>query len=77
MPYRLPRNRMEQAEYNRRLQARFNATRRTAPAAPASVEQPRDPIAALRELGELHDSGMLNDDEFAAAKAKLIAADGP
>ena len=73
MPYRLPRNRMEQAEYNRHLQARFNATRRVPPAAPASVEQPRDPVAALRELGALHQSGMLTDDEFAAAKSKLLA----
>ena len=26
----------------------------------------------LKQLGELHSAGVLNDDEFAAAKAKLI-----
>ena len=29
-------------------------------------------IARLKELGQLHDSGVLNDEEFAAAKAKLL-----
>jgi len=38
-------------------------------AAPAEV----DPIARLRELGELHDQGILTDQEFAAQKAKLLA----
>ena len=72
MPYRLPRNRMEQAEYNRQLQARFNATRRaSSPPAP----EPVDPVAALRELGALHNEGMLSDEEFAAAKAKVIGTD--
>ncbi len=37
-----------------------------APAAP-------DPIAQLKELGELHASGVLTDEEFAAQKAKLLA----
>jgi Short C-terminal domain len=38
-----------------------------APAQPAE-----DPIAKLKELGELHDSGVLTDEEFAAQKAKLL-----
>ena len=38
-----------------------------APAAPAA-----DPIAQLKELGALHDQGVLTDDEFAAQKAKLL-----
>ena len=37
------------------------------PAAPAA-----DPIAQLKELGELHQSGVLSDEEFAAQKAKLL-----
>jgi Short C-terminal domain len=37
-----------------------------APAAPSiDMEQ-------LKQLGELHTAGVLNDDEFAAAKAKLL-----
>ena len=40
-----------------------------APAAPAGGE---DNIAKLKELGELHQSGVLTDEEFAAQKAKLL-----
>ena len=39
-----------------------------APAAPAV-----DPIQQLKELGALHEQGILTDDEFAAQKAKLLA----
>jgi len=39
-----------------------------APAAPAES----DMISQLKQLGELHDSGVLTDDEFAAQKAKLL-----
>jgi hypothetical protein len=44
-----------------------------APAAPAASPS-EDPIAKLKQLGELHDSGVLTDEEFASAKAKLLAA---
>jgi hypothetical protein len=71
MPFGLPRGRTQQAAYNRELQAKFQSTRRVAPAAPAAAEP--DPITALKELGELHQSGVLSDDEFATAKAKLLA----
>jgi hypothetical protein len=40
-----------------------------APAQPAGGE---DTIAQLKELGELRDSGVLTDEEFAAQKAKLL-----
>jgi hypothetical protein len=40
-----------------------------APPAPAA-----DPIAQLKELGELRDSGVLSDDEFAAQKAKILGS---
>ena len=40
-----------------------------APAAPA----PSAPIDQLKELGELHASGVLTDEEFAAQKAKLLS----
>jgi hypothetical protein len=68
MPFALPRNRSEQGAYNRQLQERFDSTRRVAPAVPA-----RDPLADLEQLGELHRSGVLTDQEFADAKAKLLA----
>lgn len=69
MPFALPRNRTEQAAYNRQLQEQFAATRRVPPAEPAG----HDPLRDLRELGELHQSGVLSDAEFASAKAKLLA----
>jgi hypothetical protein len=72
MPFSLPRNRSEQAAYNRHLQDRFDSTRRVAPAVPAPAT-PRDPVAGLTQLGELHQAGVLTDQEFADAKAKLLA----
>jgi len=39
------------------------------PAAPAGP----DPIEQLKELGALHDQGVLTDDEFAQQKARLLA----
>ncbi len=33
-----------------------------------------DPVAQLRELGELHQSGILTDEEFAAQKAKVLGS---
>jgi Short C-terminal domain len=38
-----------------------------APAAPTT-----DPIAQLKELGELRESGVLTEEEFTAQKAKLL-----
>ncbi len=37
------------------------------PAAPAA-----DPIQQLKELGELHQSGVLTDEEFAVQKSKIL-----
>jgi hypothetical protein len=31
-----------------------------------------DPIAQLKELGALHEQGILTDEEFAAQKAKIL-----
>ena len=42
--------------------------------APAYQEPPpaADPIEQLKELGQLHEQGVLTDEEFAAQKAKLL-----
>jgi putative oligomerization/nucleic acid binding protein len=40
--------------------------------APAPAAGGGDTIAQLKELGELHASGVLTDEEFAAQKAKLL-----
>ena len=76
MPYSLPRNRTDQAAYNRQLQDKFAATRRVPPALPApeAPPTPRDPVADLQALAALHQAGTLTDDEFAAAKAKVLAS---
>lgn len=42
-----------------------------APAAPAPAAE-GDPIERLKELAQLHDSGVLTDQEFADAKAKIL-----
>jgi hypothetical protein len=39
-----------------------------APAAPAAS----DPMAEIQKLAQLHSAGALTDEEFAAAKAKLL-----
>jgi hypothetical protein len=47
-----------------------------APAAPAPVAEASsaDRMAALKDLGELHASGVLTDAEFAAEKARILAS---
>ena len=41
-------------------------------APPPPAEPAADPIAQLKELGELHTQGILTDEEFAAQKAKIL-----
>lgn len=49
------------------MQAQMGAMQSQAP-------PPADDLTAkLKQLAELHSSGILSDDEFAAAKAKLLA----
>jgi hypothetical protein len=47
-----------------------------APAPPPAAAAPAGPsmIDQLKELGELKNQGILTEDEFAAQKAKLLAA---
>ena len=41
--------------------------------APAPAAAPEDPtVAQLQKLAELHNQGILSDEEFAAAKAKAL-----
>jgi hypothetical protein len=67
----------QQAEVNDQAQAAYAATQAPAPApapvAPAPAPAATgDTTAELERLASLHQSGALTDDEFAAAKAKLL-----
>jgi Short C-terminal domain len=42
------------------------------PPAPAAAQP--DPVEQLKRLGELKSQGILTDEEFAAAKAKILSA---
>jgi hypothetical protein len=45
-----------------------------APPQQAPPQQSVDPVHQLKELGQLRDSGVLTEEEFAAQKAKLLAS---
>jgi hypothetical protein len=42
------------------------------PAAPAAGGMSQDQINQLTQLGQLHEQGVLTDEEFAAQKAKIL-----
>ena len=52
-------------------QAAANAARRRRPRPPRPAEDPT--ITKIRELAALKDQGILTEEEFASAKAKLLA----
>jgi len=65
---------MERAAAGRaQTQADTQAYRQQAAPAPAPSGGGDDMLAQLDRLGQLHASGVLDDAEFAAAKAKLLA----
>ncbi|HMF83570.1 MAG TPA: SHOCT domain-containing protein [Acidimicrobiia bacterium] len=68
MPYALPRSREQQDAYNEQLRRAYSSTQRV-------ESSGRDPLARVRELADLHQSGALTDDEFAAAKARVLGLD--
>jgi hypothetical protein len=51
------------------------AARSPAPSPPPSVPAATDLSARLASLAELHGSGALSDDEFATAKARVLAGE--
>jgi hypothetical protein len=69
---------MDQDAYNLHVQQQYAATRQVAPYTPAAVPPPAadDTVARLKELGQLRESGVLSDAEFAAAKAKVLGPEG-
>lgn len=65
--------RVQRRQNQRWAQQEAPAEYQQAPAPQAQAPPAEDPIAQLKELGELHESGVLTDEEFAAQKAKLLA----
>ncbi len=63
-------NRVSRRQGNRWAEKDAQAQQQ-APDAPAPAPA-IDPIAQLKQLGELHASGVLTDEEFAAQKAKIL-----
>ena len=66
----------QQAQVNEQAQQAYAATQPAAapapPPAPAAAAPADDTTAELERLAQLHQSGALTDDEFAAAKSKLL-----
>ena len=75
MPYRLPRRPRSRSATTGSCSN--SSTRRAAYRRPMiGAPDPRpDTVTALKELAELHASGMIDDAEFAAAKAKVLDGD--
>lgn len=69
VPYALPRDPDQVAWHDEEAQRAYQDTRRAA----APVPSAPDPIAALRDLADLHRSGALTDAEFQAAKSKVLS----
>jgi hypothetical protein len=57
------------AGYDQAPQEQYAPPPPPAPAAPAV-----DPIAQLQKLGQLHEQGVLTDEEFAVQKSKILNA---
>jgi Short C-terminal domain len=73
MSYGLPRTDPE--ELTRQVQEAYSSTRRTPQYVPEAAPPSAVPVAQLKDLAELHRSGALSDEEFAAAKAQLLRTD--
>jgi hypothetical protein len=72
--YRAGQRRAEQDTYNEQVQAAYAATQAPPPAyaAPPAPAPETDTIAELERLARLHESGALSEEEFAAAKARVL-----
>ena len=63
-------NRWSQQEYEQQQQYQQPAYQEPPPPPPAPAAE--DPIEQLKQLGALHEQGILTDEEFAAQKAKIL-----
>lgn len=71
--YKAGQRRQQQNEYNEQAQTGYAQSQAAPPpAAPAPAPATGDSTAELERLAKLHESGALNDEEFAAAKSKIL-----
>ena len=70
--YKAGQRRTQQNQYNDQAQAAYAQTQAPQAAPAPAPAPPADSTAELERLAKLHESGALNDEEFAAAKAKLL-----
>jgi Short C-terminal domain len=63
-------DRWSQQEYDQQQQYQQPAYQEPPPPPPEPAGP--DPIEQLKELGALHEQGILTDEEFAAQKAKIL-----
>jgi hypothetical protein len=64
----------QQQYYEQQGRAAEQAQAAPAPAPAAPAAPARDPIQQLKDLADLKSQGILTDEEFAAQKAKILAA---
>jgi membrane protease subunit (stomatin/prohibitin family) len=70
-------SRRQEGRWAQQEQQQWEEQQRQAAQAPAQAAAPpaqaEDPMERLKQLGDLHDSGVLTDEEFASAKAKILS----
>ena len=64
----------DQEAYDQQQDAYDQGAADAAAEAPAAAAPALDPAAEIERLAALHSSGALTDDEFAAAKAKVLGS---
>lgn len=67
-------SRRQEGRWAAQEQQQYEQQQAAAPAPQAAPASGADPIEELGKLGKLHDSGVLTDEEFAAAKGKILNA---
>jgi hypothetical protein len=70
--YKAGQRRTQQNQGNDQAQAASAQTQAPPPAPAPAAAAPTDSTAELERLAKLHESGALTDEEFAAAKSKLL-----
>ena len=69
-------SRRQEGRWAQQEQQQFEQQQQMAAQAPAqpvaAPAQQEDPMERLKQLAQLHDSGVLTDEEFASAKAKIL-----